>query len=54
MSEERPPPSPEEAERLMDAEIAEHADRTVKFLLRHEAGLPIGGTPPTDTQEPTP
>lgn len=38
-----PPSSPEEAERLMDREIAEHADRTVEFLLRYEAALP-----PTD------
>ena len=38
-----PPSSPEEAERLMDAEIAEHADRTVEFLLHYEAALP-----PTD------
>ena len=31
-----PPSSPEEAERRMDREIAEHADRTVEFLLRYE------------------
>ena len=38
-----PPSSPEEAERRMDREIAEHADRTVEFLLRYEAGLPTDG-----------
>lgn len=49
-----PPPSPEAAERLISRGVAEHADRAVGFLLRHEAGLPTGGTSPTDTQEPTP
>lgn len=51
-----PPASPEEAERLMDREIAEHADRTVEFLLRYEAGLaPIDDTGPArPDEEPTP
>lgn len=44
-----PPPSPEVAERLMDAELAEHADRTVEFLLRYEAALPPTGDPSGET-----
>ena len=34
-----PPPSPKAADRLMDAEVAEHAERTVEFLIRYEIAL---------------
>lgn len=56
-----PPPSvlsssPEEAMRRMDREIAEHADRTVEFLLHYEAALPPTDGPsagPVSGEEPT-
>lgn len=47
-----PPSSPEAAQRLVDAEIAEHADRTVEFLLRHEGGLtPVDSAGPVRPDE---